>query len=349
MELSRLLVDGNPELHLANFLHMITTMAESGSTEVQTEFFILNSQKVPKLPEEESAWTLTSVPASAENDETLMRSVATLIDEPNQLKSKRRFVVNSNWPPADWKTAPGFGSAFANGLVTQPSSNMKLRKRDNAKEIVGNIDHKTMVEANSDWTIEDDPAATPTVILKDSESLEDHSDYAINMADSGKNIVFDSVDVVVATDGPSTSSSISSERDQLSYGTANAQQALLTGRLGEFVAFKYFSAKVGQTFVNWVNETYETGLPYDIVIGDEGLSREYIEVKATISARKDWFNISAREWQFAVEKGELYSIARVALQCNNAAKVTIYKNPARLCQLGQLQLAVMIPKQQQDF
>ncbi|KAK7854726.1 hypothetical protein CFP56_031060 [Quercus suber] len=28
MELSRLLFDGTPDLHLANFLHMITTMAE---------------------------------------------------------------------------------------------------------------------------------------------------------------------------------------------------------------------------------------------------------------------------------------------------------------------------------
>ncbi|KAI3980369.1 hypothetical protein MKX01_003908 [Papaver californicum] len=50
LELSRLFYNGIPELHLANFLHMITTMAESGSTEEQTEFFILNSQKIPKLP-----------------------------------------------------------------------------------------------------------------------------------------------------------------------------------------------------------------------------------------------------------------------------------------------------------
>ena len=54
MELSCLLFDGTPDLHLANFLHMITTMAESGSTEEQTEFFILNSQKMPRLSNEES-------------------------------------------------------------------------------------------------------------------------------------------------------------------------------------------------------------------------------------------------------------------------------------------------------
>ncbi|KAF9624435.1 hypothetical protein IFM89_011443 [Coptis chinensis] len=40
MELSHLFFNGAPELHLANFLHMITTMAESDSTEEHTEFFI---------------------------------------------------------------------------------------------------------------------------------------------------------------------------------------------------------------------------------------------------------------------------------------------------------------------
>ncbi|KAI3935471.1 hypothetical protein MKW98_027611, partial [Papaver atlanticum] len=51
IQLSRLFYNGIPELHLANFLHMVTTMAESGSTKEQTEFFILNSQKIPKLPD----------------------------------------------------------------------------------------------------------------------------------------------------------------------------------------------------------------------------------------------------------------------------------------------------------
>lgn len=132
--------------------------------------------------------------------------------------------------------------------------------------------------------------------------------------------------------------------DQLSLGTV--QEKVLTGRIGELVAFNYFLGKFGGTCVRWINETHETGFPYDIAVGDEEIGREYIEVKATKSDRKDWFNITAKEWQFAVEKGECYSIARVALQSNDMAKVTIYKNPARLCQLGQLQLAMLIPRQQ---
>ncbi|XP_074337868.1 protein NO VEIN-LIKE isoform X2 [Apium graveolens] len=134
--------------------------------------------------------------------------------------------------------------------------------------------------------------------------------------------------------------------DQLSLGMV--EDKVLTGRIGEFVAFNYFSGKFGGTCVRWINETHETGFPYDIAVGDEEIGREYIEVKATKSDKKDWFNITAKEWQFAVEKGECYSIARVTLQSNDMAKVTIYKNPARLCQLGQLQLAMLIPRQQHN-
>ncbi|KAM3357024.1 protein NO VEIN-like isoform X1 [Capsicum galapagoense] len=50
MEISRLFCSRDRHLHMANFLHMITTMAKSGSSEEQIEFFILNSQKMPKLP-----------------------------------------------------------------------------------------------------------------------------------------------------------------------------------------------------------------------------------------------------------------------------------------------------------
>ncbi|KAL8100915.1 protein NO VEIN [Apium graveolens] len=342
LELSRQLVDGNPELHLANFLHMITTMAESGSTEEQTEFFILNSQKVPKLPEEESAWTLQSVLPSADNDNTLMGSVTTVIDEPNSL-SKRRYNVNSNWPPADWKTAPGFGSAYANGLMTKPCNTVQLRKEKNDDKLSCPLESGPIINADAERAVEDNSVALSADIIIDSESLEDQADYARNMVLPGTNVDFDSVDLVATTEDPNIGPVIPYERDQLSVGNANVEQALLTGRLGELVAYRYFSGKFGTTCVKWVNENHETGFPYDIVVGDV-----YIEVKATKSARKDWFNITAREWQFASEKGECYSIARVTLHGNDMAKLTVYKNPARLCQLGQLQLAILIPRQQHN-
>ncbi|KAI3856512.1 hypothetical protein MKW98_008041, partial [Papaver atlanticum] len=51
LELSRLFYHGIPELYLANFLHMIACMAESGCTEEQIEFFVVNSQNISKLPD----------------------------------------------------------------------------------------------------------------------------------------------------------------------------------------------------------------------------------------------------------------------------------------------------------
>ena len=65
--------------------------------------------------------------------------------------------------------------------------------------------------------------------------------------------------------------------------------------------------------MKWVNYVKESGLPYDIVVEGKNDSKEFIEVKATSLAQKDWFCISVREWQFAVEKGDSFSIARVAL------------------------------------
>ncbi|KAK3007909.1 hypothetical protein RJ639_014093 [Escallonia herrerae] len=280
MELSGSLVDGAPKIHLANFLHLITTMAESGSTEEQTELFILNKQQLQKLPDEESIWSLPALLSSALIDKKTMAAFdLTAIDDPKP-SNRKESKIYSNWPPANWKTAPDFGG-------------------------------------------------------KDKLSL-------------GTNVVYDSVDTVVAPDEPNSGSTNFSDRDQLSIGTANAKQAILTGRLGEFVAFEYFVRKVGEALVKWVNESTETGLPYDIVIGDDEESREYIEVKTTESLSKDWFSISEREWQFAVSKGESFSIARVVLVGSNLDRVTIYKNPARLWKLGQLQLAIVMPKQQKE-
>ena len=68
------------------------------------------------------------------------------------------------------------------------------------------------------------------------------------------------------------------------------------------MAFKYFSEKLGVIIVKWVNLVKESGLPYDIVVEGKNDSKEYVEVKSTTLARMDWFCISVREWQFAVEK-----------------------------------------------
>ncbi|CAI9761385.1 unnamed protein product [Fraxinus pennsylvanica] len=93
-----------------------------------------------------------------------------------------------------------------------------------------------------------------------------------------------------ATWSPLDASSLEAEAP----GYLSDPQALLTGRIGELVAFKYFVGKAGKTSVKWVNEVDKTGLPDDIVIGGEEESKEYIEVKSTKSTT-DWFAISVKE------------------------------------------------------
>ncbi|KAK3187922.1 hypothetical protein Dsin_027483 [Dipteronia sinensis] len=266
MELSCLFFDGNSELHLANFLHMITTMVESGSAEERMEFFVLNSQKVLKLPAEESIWSLPS--SLMENDEY----------------------------------------ARANCFKTQAA-----------------VAHPSRM-LNSD---DDEDFDTKTNAID--ATLPIGNELAMN-------IVLDPSDK-----GPEVGASKFNIRDRLNIGTPNVVQALQTGKDGELAAFKHFTRLFGKRAVKWVNEINETGLPFDIVIGEKESETEYIEVKATKSARKDWFHITVREWQFAVEKGETFSVAHVILSGSDA-KVTVYKNPVKLCQQGKLQLVVMMPR-----
>ncbi|KAL7126239.1 hypothetical protein ABFS83_14G172700 [Erythranthe nasuta] len=210
MELSSFLLDGIPQLPLANFLHMIETMEESGSSDENIESFISNSQKLPKHPGEESGI----------------------------------YILQSG------TLTPALGSSSSN--VTN--------------------------------------------------------------------------------------------REKLRFGKANPRRAFSTGRRGELFAFNYLCSKNGEKkSVKWVNEMKESGLPYDIIVGGE----EYIEVKSTTSRNKDWFEISVGEWQFAVEKGESFSIAHVALmdERNNTGRVTMYKDPVSLCRLRDLQLAVLMAQQ----
>ncbi|TXG72616.1 hypothetical protein EZV62_001195 [Acer yangbiense] len=337
MELSCLFFDGNPELHLANFLHMITTMVESGSVEEQMEFFILNSQKVLKLPVEESVWSLP--PSLMENDESIQTSLASSeANEQNSSKSKRKAGISSNWPPVDWKTAPDFSYARANGFKTQAAVAHPSRMLNgDDDEDVDTQTNAVAFEIDVTLPIGNDSAMTSAALmLPDAENMDEQLGQAFNQ--NGSSIVLDPADK-----GPKAGASKFNIRDRLNTGAPNVVQALQTGKDGELAAFKHFTGLFGKKAVKWVNEINETGLPYDIVIEETASEREYIEVKATKSARKDWFNITVREWQFAVEKGETFSVAHVIL-CDSDAKVTVYKNPVKLCQQGKLQLVVMMPR-----
>ncbi|KAF7807151.1 uncharacterized protein G2W53_039312 [Senna tora] len=360
MELSRLLFDGTPELHFANFLHMITTMVESGSSMEQVEFFISTSQNVPKLLNEGSVWAL-SLSSLMDNDNLQLPDHFPLTNEQffslpdhvpltNEQIFSRRKTVNTKWPPADWKTAPDFNYARAYGFKTQAAQTSScIETKNDEFEIVKSTPVCADPESiATDWTIKDEAAAgSVSLVLRESVNMEGQSSQDCYQTAFDLHTESRSVTLAEALDEPSSSSPAFSRRDKLQTGTFDAAQARVTGRLGELLACKYYVGKVGKASVKWVNEVNETGLPYDLVIGHE-TSKEFIEVKATRSPKKDWFIITMREWQFAFEKGDSFSIAHVALMRDNVAKITIFKNPVRLCQLGELQLAVMMPRQQQQ-
>lgn len=260
MELSRFLLSGIPEFHLANFLYVITTKAQSGFSDEKMEVFITNSQKLPNLPCEELRWSLAST-SSPEVEST----------------TTKKLGENSSWPPVHWKTTPTFDKT----------------RLDVAKGLF---------ESNDDWIIHEDPASVIPLVIQP-QGL-----------DNGKNIV------------------------------SVTPKHVKTGETGEREAFRYFSAELSDKKVKWVNEKKESGLPYDIVVEGKDNSMEYIEVKSTSKAKKDWFEISVNEWKLAVEKGESFSIARVVLLDGKPPKITIYRDLEKLCQSKQLQLAVHVPK-----
>ncbi|XP_073027988.1 protein NO VEIN isoform X2 [Primulina eburnea] len=338
MEFSRLLNSGTTDLHLANFLLMVTAMAESGADEEQTEYFVLNSQKVPNLPVDEACWSLKTDISSSESNSKLLGNCLPQKVEQNCSIFKGKPLINSRWPPVDWKTAPGFKSCGAFGnkkpVLESPQITAINVAEENQEQFV-----TTRTEISHELNTEHDPMVMiPGAILLGADGLESQSNPSSNLVTSGINATLDSMDFG-APDSIYFSQPNSYGGDKL-FGQ---QEALLTGRLGELTAFKYLVRNLGNASVNWVNETNETGLPYDIIINYE-TKKEYVEVKATKATRKNWFFISMREWQFAIEKGEAFSIALVILSDTDMAKVTIYKNPAKLCQLGNIKLAVVVPK-----
>lgn len=90
MELSRFLLDGIPELLLSdlkNFLDMITTMKESGFTEEQLESYIKNVRNLPLLPNEESQWSVLSMPSLVDDKNTPTTNSGLSLDDVNTPKS----------------------------------------------------------------------------------------------------------------------------------------------------------------------------------------------------------------------------------------------------------------------
>lgn len=89
------------------------------------------------------------------------------------------------------------------------------------------------------------------------------------------------------------------------------------GRWGEEYVYKFLNAVKllpnGLTIhsVTWINETSETGKPYDIEVNIDAETVLYIEVKSTKSAQKELMEFSWNELQFANSEKQNYHLYRV--------------------------------------
>ncbi|CAN6486909.1 unnamed protein product [Victoria cruziana] len=332
LELSRLFFLGSSNLHLANFLHMITTMAESGSTQEQIESFVVNSQMVPKLPDDEQAWLLDYPPSQVHNASLASPVLQPTFEASSISKHKlQKPGFGSQWPPTDWRTCPSFRHIHER---SEPDISRPYQSDTLEEKLTIQIDH-LLAEYDS-------KAAFTSKNVDHTEALPERE---VPKLEQKKIQAFHSSELLI--ENPAlhldTGSSTFGERVQLQTGNPSVEHSLRTGRVGELIAFKYFVEKHGRSAIKWVNEDVETGLPYDIIITEDD-SVQYIEVKATSSTKKDWFEMSANEWLFAVRNGDSYSIARVVLSPPEQARISLFKNPVKLCQKDVLQLAILMPR-----
>ncbi|CAF1159144.1 unnamed protein product [Didymodactylos carnosus] len=89
----------------------------------------------------------------------------------------------------------------------------------------------------------------------------------------------------------------------------------VTGRWGEELVYNYLKWKhrsQGKNIhITWLNETSESGEPYDIIIEDSKNTCDYIEVKSTVSNHCHAFPISIEQVSWFMKLKNNYYIYRV--------------------------------------
>lgn len=321
LELSRLFFDGSTNLQFANSLHMITTMAESGSSNEQIDFFLINSQNMSRVPADDPMWVLSPK----------LNPVINPLPLAIHYNAPSRSKVGLNWPVP----------SAVNGTIQ-----LSPKDDDQAKDVL------IPIEVEADWITDKDLASTsePEQPLSNEPGVSSSPNVLAlspktNMSDASANQLASIATVSTANASNKSQVVVAAEIDRNRFRRRNEEneQNLRTGRLGEMVAYKYFTEQLGPGRVRWVNELSETGLPYDIVIdGDGEETKEFVEVKATLYSRKDWFSITMREWQFACERGEAFTIAHVILMGSGKASIIVLKNLYSLIQQHTLRLAVFM-------
>uniref|UniRef100_A0A8R7UHZ9 Protein NO VEIN C-terminal domain-containing protein n=2 Tax=Triticum urartu TaxID=4572 RepID=A0A8R7UHZ9_TRIUA len=348
LEISKLFFDGSVDLHFANFLHMVKTMSKSGSAVEQIEFFIVNNQKVPPLPEQEPAWSFSS---SFVAEEIFSPPTAELQppDEPRRpLKRKKNPGIIESHPPNNPETAPDLETSYISQeeiKVNDIASSSELSK----PVVCGPMEDTSVpIKIEGDHAVKENPTTEHMLGIQSTMEVDDEPACLDLEAGSSPSLI----DETELTDVDEKLADVAEDGSGSGAGTPGKatvhkpDERSRTGRLGEAAVHQYLAGQLGPSNVKWVNEEKESGFPYDIVITPEGGAAEYVEVKATVTSNKDWFHITPNEWQFALEKGDSFSIAHVVLKGSDKANIMMMKNPQKLChqKVDDLNFALVMSK-----
>ena len=87
--------------------------------------------------------------------------------------------------------------------------------------------------------------------------------------------------------------------------------------------------------VIWLNKNDDRGVGHDIELIENDITN-YIEVKSTITEKKDWFEVSRAQWELMQKAGNNFWIYRVYNIEVETPKLTKIRNPAKLWQEGNI-------------
>jgi hypothetical protein len=100
----------------------------------------------------------------------------------------------------------------------------------------------------------------------------------------------------------------------------------------------------GSWALEWVNQQGESGSPFDLVLRQQqgGQQVVHIEVKASSSADKDWFELPPAELELAREVGQGYHLYRVTGAGSAAPRLVRVVDPVLMWQLGVIRVCMHI-------
>lgn len=128
-----------------------------------------------------------------------------------------------------------------------------------------------------------------------------------------------------------------------SLNTLDDEEKRKIGDRGEKIVFDILKREYPHDTVSWCNENEETGLPYDLVVSDaNGSNKRFIEVKATKTTDKSFFEVSFREWMFSQEHRGKFYIYRVFDALGDGPKVLKIQNPFKEWNAGNLGMLLYI-------